>query len=344
MFRWLGNATLSGYAPHGLPQIESDLGVGYLLIEYIEETRGVMLSKTWNEKRNDRALRMNLFRSLSQIILAFAKVPLPQIGSFVVDDNGFLVLGNRPLCLEIQELENECIPVDIPRNATYSTVDSYVVDILALHDSRLRHQPNAVKDRGDCILQMSALAIMKAIFTLFLQRDLRRGPFFFNLTDWHQSNILVDDQWHIICLIDLEWGCSRPIEMLHPPRWLTSDDISTIIVDEYDKVRREFMDILEQEEANLRVQDQGARLISPVMNQGWKAGTFWYALALQNPTGLFRVFHDHIQPRLGNGHEEDGDFYRIAMCYWTFGLTDFINKKLQDKAEYDDRLRKAFEN
>ena len=321
----------------------SSLGTGYLLIEYIEETQGRMLSHTWNERRHEPRLRRNLFRDLSRILLTVAQVALPRIGSFTIDDNGFLSLTNRPLSLDIQDLENEQIPVDIPRGLTYSNVDSFVVDTLAFHDSRLKHQPNGATHMEDCIYQVSALTIMKTVFSLFLRRDLRRGPFVFVLTDLHQSNILVDEEWNIKCIIDLEWVCSYPIEMLHPPYWLTNQAVDMIDASEYDQVRREFMDILEHEEHELYADIRETTRLSPIMKQGWEMGTFWYSLALQSPTGLSRVFYDHIQPRLAKGHESDGEFFRIIMYYWEMNVTDFLHKKVKDKEDYDLQLRKAFE-
>jgi hypothetical protein len=309
------------------------------LIEYIEERQGTMLSNTWDDRHQDPKLRANFFRSLSRILLAIARVPIPQIGSFTIDDNGFLVLNNRPLSLEIQDLENEQIPVDIPRNLTYSSVDSYIVDILTFHDSRLRHQPNAVNNEQDCVYQMAALSIMKMVFSRFFRRDLRRGPFVFCLTDLHQSNILVDEEWNIKCLIDLEWACSRPIEMLHPPRWLTNQAIDEMDADQYEKVHQEFMDIFEEEERHLGT---CTTAVSSVLRLGWEKGTFWFAAALRSPTGLFRVFYDHIQPRFAKGHENDEDFYRISMYYWTENTWDFIREKVQDKVEYDKQLQEVF--
>jgi hypothetical protein len=41
------------------------------------------------------------------------------------------------------------------------------------------------------------------------------------LTDLHGPNIFVDQDWHIKHIIDLEWACSLPIEMLGPPYWMT---------------------------------------------------------------------------------------------------------------------------
>ncbi|RHZ73316.1 hypothetical protein CDV55_105757 [Aspergillus turcosus] len=317
-----------------------NLGVGYLLIEYIEEDQGAMLSNTWDERHHDTKLRTNFFRSLSRILLTIARVPVPRIGSFTIDDDGVLALNNRPLTLEVHELENENIPVDIPRGFTYTSVDSYIVDILAFHDSRLRHQPNAATNEQDCVYQMSALSTMKMIFPQFFRRDLRRGPFVFCLTDIHQSNILVDADWNIKCLIDLEWACTRPIEMLHPPRWLTNQAIDEMDAVEYAQVHREFMEILENEERSL----DACTTISSVLREGWERGTFWYAAALRSPTGLFRVFYDHIQPRFAKGHEHDESFYQILMYYWTEKTWDFIRQKVRDKAEYDKRLQDAFNN
>ncbi len=78
------------------------------------------------------------------------------------------------------------------------------------------------------------------------------------------------------------------------------------------------------------------------MKQAWEMGTFWYTLALRSPMGLVRVFHDHIQPILANGHEDNDEFYTIMMDYWTIKTSPFINKKLADKEDYDRQLCQAF--
>ncbi|KAK5310436.1 hypothetical protein LTR93_012030 [Exophiala xenobiotica] len=134
---------------------------------------------------------------------------------------------------------------------------------------------------------MSALAAVKATSSLFLRRDLRHGPFIFSLTDLHQSNIFVDENWNITCLIDL-----------------AIDQMDEKI---YDPVRREFLDVLEKTERELSIQPQ--QRLSVVVKQAWEMGTFWYTLALRSPMGLVRVFYDHIQPILANGHEKDDGFY-----------------------------------
>lgn len=296
-----------------------------------------MLSETWEEGRFNPNLRTNLFHGLSRIMLNLARVPLPKIGSFALDENGYLSLSNRPLTLEIQQLENEDIPVDIRRDSTHTSVASFVQDTLSLHDSRLRHQPNAVNSVEDGFYQTSALMVMRSIWPCFFRRDLLRGPFFLNLTDLNQSNVFVDNNWNIACLIDLEWACSHPVDMIHPPHWLTNQAIDLISLDEYRPLHTEFMDAFAEEEKNL---DPNFR-IYPIMKQGLENGTFWCSLALTSPTALFKIFYDYIQPRFSEAHD-DPAFWRITMPYWSFNTFAFIEERVKDKQRYDALLQEAF--
>ena len=327
---------------------KEDLKLPYLLIEYIEESRGRMLSSTWNFRPHNTQLRTNLFRDLCKIYLSLARVPLSKIGSFIIDDNGFLQLNNRPLSIQIQELENENIPVDIQRNCTYSTVDTYVSDILSLHDSRLLYQPNAINDSSDFLYQASCLATMRTVFHSFFNRRFRHGPFIFSLTDLHPSNILVDEDWHITSLVDLEYACSLPIEMIHPPHWFTTLAVDRIVPEEYNQQRLEFMTILTTEECCYSP-GKGELGLSSIMGTAWKKGTFWYSLALTTPSGLFTIFRNHIKPCFiahrpeDNNPEEVDHSLEFMPWYWARNLAAIYRRKLADKREYDDQLRREFE-
>lgn len=234
-----------------------------------------MLSNTWADHQHDIKLRKTLFHSLSRILLSIARIPIPRIGSFIIDHEGYLVLANRPLSIEIQQLENEEIPTGIHRDYTYSTVDSYVADVLTLHDNRFLHQPNAINNLGDCVFQLSSLATMRTVSKSFFERAFRRGPFVFSLTDIHQSNIFVNEDWNVTCLVDLEWACSLPIEMIRPFHWLTNKGVDELVSSEYDEVRTEFMDALKaEEEAMVGSQKNHSPLLSDIMNTTWAKGTF----------------------------------------------------------------------
>ncbi len=118
------------------------LASGYLLIDYIEEEDGVMLSRSWEEKRHDKSRRTNLFRDMSRIILSLGRIPLARIGSFTLDNKGVLSLTNRPLTLQLHSLENGGIPTNVTRNDTYTAVEpyliSYHVTITAYDTSQIR--------------------------------------------------------------------------------------------------------------------------------------------------------------------------------------------------------------
>ncbi|KAI9755229.1 MAG: hypothetical protein M4579_004361 [Chaenotheca gracillima] len=304
-----------------------------------------MLSRTWEEKRENKQLRANLFRDISRIILSIGRVPQPRIGSFTIDNDGFLSLTNRPLSCEMHQLENEGIPIDMPRDLTYSTTDSYVTDLLHCHRARLSHQPNAAHRVDDCLDQVAALSVMESVYSSFFRRDLRRGPFTLTLTDLHNSNIFVDKDWHVTSLVDLEWACACPIEMQHPPHWFTSHAVDHIDPEAYDEIRKDFMDAFKEEERMRPPLDLDADNFqrTNIMQQGWETGNFWYCLALSSPTGLHHLLYSHIQPIFSETDSEETAFYRTMSHYWVRNLRQFLNTKVKDHEEYIVRLRKAFD-
>ncbi|KAJ6020698.1 hypothetical protein N7540_006202 [Penicillium herquei] len=179
------------------------------------------------------------------------------------------ICNYRPLSLEIQDLENDQVPINMSRCETYSTVSSYFVDLIGNHNNRILHQPNAINHTGDYIYQVSALTKSKL-----------------------PSHRFSDASWHITCLVDLEWACSRPIEMIRTPTWLTNQACDEIAEDssEYNKARSEFIDIMANEEVVTGLTSEKTSL-SEIMKHSWEAGTFWFSLALASPTGIFSVFY-----------------------------------------------------
>jgi len=302
------------------------------LIDYVE--KGELLSDTFSTFKDDQHRRQNLFRDLSHILLSLGKLSLPRIGSFTFNDQGFITLSNRPLTLRLQWLENENIPTNIGRQTTYSTVESYLLDLLSYHDNRLIHQPNSINDKIDGRKQMAAIALMRSILLQFT--DARRGPFIFTLTDVHQSNIFVDPDWHITSLIDLEWACSLPAEMQQPPYWMTGrylDDLTGDGLEEFCRVRDEFMMIYEQEEEHF-ASEGGCR--ARIMQRSWELGGFWYFHALGCTKGFYNLYVQHIQPRFSN----DLPFGEVSP-FWHQNAEQVLQSKLDDRQEYLRRLDEA---
>ncbi|QQK43077.1 Aminoglycoside phosphotransferase [Penicillium digitatum] len=350
---WLGRPIPSNYTRHQYRNAISidglaGISTGYILVEFVDKTKGQMLSNTWSNGRHDPILQTNLFRDLSRIFLSLFRSPLPRIGSLSIDNYGYLHVSNRPLSVEIQQLENEGICTDMSREYTYSTVDSYLTDLLGVHDNRFRFQPNAVNNLGDCAYQLSVLSAMRTVSQSIFSRTFRRGPFVLCFTDLHQSNIFVSDQWQIKCLVDLEWACSRPIEMVIPPYWLTDKGVDEIIPEEYDAIRRIFMETLVNEEEkpvcdNLIKHDHEstALRLSEIMNKTWDSGAFWYTIGISSPSGLFNIFNHHIKP-LFCAKDYDEDFGVVMPFFFDKNVGAIAARKLADKEKYDEDLQRAF--
>lgn len=301
-----------------------------------------MLSESWETLRHDLDRRTILFRDLSRIILSLGRFPFPRIGSLTIDNCGVLSLTNRPLTCTLQQLENLGIPTDIPRDQTYSSTDMYFADLLAYHDNRMRYMPNSIHSASDGQEQLSALTMMRAMFRHFTNRNLRDGPFVLTLTDLHQSNIFVDSNWHITAIIDLEWACARPIEMQHPPYWLTSCSLDGLDGEElevYSSVHAEFMEAFEIEERSL---GQGDIPQAQIMRKGWEIGSYWFLSALDCPKGLYNLYLQHIRPKFAQPEESGADFDRASSAYWSAGTAEFIVAKLRDKEVYINQLREKF--
>lgn len=207
-----------------------------------------------------------------------------------------------------------------------------------------------IKSTRDCAYQLSVLSGMRTLFQAIFNRTFRRGPFVFSFTDLHQSNIFVDAEWHITCLVDLEWTCTRPIEMFQPPHWFTDKSVDQMDSTEYEEIRQEFMGSLRKEEEGIlsatpTATVAGSQLsLSEIMEQSWETGAFWYPLALSSPSGIFWVFTKHIQSRFFEDLERDvREEYELVMPFlFDQKATRIAARKLDDKKEYDKKLRRAF--
>lgn len=321
----------------------ANIDTAYLLIESV--TAGELLSESWDEKHNDPRLQANLQRDLARVMLSLASVSLPRVGTFRLDGKGYLHLDNRPLSVQFAVQENEGIPLDISRHTTFSSVNDFVLYHLTAFDNRLLHQPNAVVSRDDGYYQMTSLAAAKTIFPQVFRKDLDNGPFVFGFTDLHRSNIFVDEDWNISCIIDLEFACSLPVEFLQPPYWLGGKLLDEIEPIEFAPKHTGFLEHLKHEE-QLHDYRRNAEPLSSVMQQAWTNGAFWVTLAVRDPIAFTEIFYDRILPGYFSFSAEElnkadyGFFARL----WRRDAYDIVDQKLQDRNRYLKRLEEVFTN
>ncbi|KAK3685286.1 hypothetical protein B0T22DRAFT_529330 [Podospora appendiculata] len=231
---------------------------------YVRLWRAIQTPPPPFERRGDPVRRQRLFQGMARAILSLARVPQPRIGSFEFRPDGTVTLTSRPWPCCVAILENGGAPRIMPRGETYTCVEPFVADMLAFHDESFLTNKNAVFDASDCRGQMTARAILRTLSHHYVSRARRGGPFRLQLTDFHASNIFVDDDWNVTCLIDLEWICSLPAE---------NDDLC-----EFDKVHQEFLEVLEEEEIEMTPGRKPA--LANILRESWESGAVWFCHCL----------------------------------------------------------------
>jgi len=312
----------------------------YLILEVVKDGR--MLSDTWQEMSHEQSRRMNVFAGIARIMLSVSAQTFSRIGSQTINNQGVISLANRPLTCTLQMLENDNVSSGITRDRTYTETDSFYSDLLNIHDVRLRQMANSINNTRDGELQLSVLTMMRGLSGHYTNPDLRKGPFALMLTDLHQSNIFVDEDWHITALMDLEWACVQPLEMLQPPHWLTNRRIEELKgknLDDYNERRLEFMAAFEKEEANFNGFDVSR---TQTMNNGWRIGSFWYFHALDDVAGICNIYKHHIQPDFAYELDITDDFNHSVSAYWAPNSAEFIAVNVEERKRYQDQIREFF--
>lgn len=317
------------------------LPTAYVLLEHIGPDVGQMLSNTWDSQRGDPNRRKLLFQGMARIILSLARIPQPRIGSFRFHDDCSVALTNRPLTCSMMILENDGTPRVMQGTETYSCTDAFVSDMLALHDNRLLSDPNLVYDEADCRGNMAAKTLLRALSHCYIKRTQRNGPFLLQFTDLHASNIFVDEAWNVTCLLDLEWVCSLPSEMLAVPYWLTGckvDEIKGDHLDEFDTIRREFMDILDAE--GRKTGTKHGLSLSAVMEEMWESKGVWFWYCIESVNAMYYLVADHLCPRYGQSLSPKVE--TTLSNFWCVDSERMVQGKMDELERYQKDLRRVF--
>lgn len=333
----------SQYVPHASSRLAA-LDIGYILISTI--TSGQTLAQSWDEKRDDARLQ-NLQRDLARVMVSLARVPLPRIGSFRLDNDGYLRLDNRPISVQSTVHENEGLTIGMSRRTTFTSVKEFVLSQLAGYETRFLEQANATADREDAWYQMGALAAAKLTFPQLLRDDLCSGPFVLALTDLHRSNIFVDENWNITSIMDLEFACAWPVEFLHTPHWLEVQFINDVTPAGFAPRHTEFMEHIRREEKLQQGRDPNTESLSSIMQRSWDSGTFWIPIVLMHPVSFSELLSRRILKGYFECPDEDldnGEVFRFYARLFRRNISGIIDRKLDDHKMYLDGLTQAFAN
>ncbi|OAA63337.1 hypothetical protein SPI_03500 [Niveomyces insectorum RCEF 264] len=335
----------SNYLPVQIP--DCPVNVGYMVIEFFGPSFGKQLPLVVQNQplASEPAKMRNLFRDVSRLMLAVARIPQPRIGAFRFNYDGTISLDNRPVTCDLCLLESEGAPRTMAVDRTYTNVDQYVSDLATFHEQRFLAAPNAAFDTVDCAVQMGVKAFVRAVAHHFTKGRQRDGPFVLYMSDQNAGNIMVDDDWNVTGIFDLEWIIAAPVDAPRTPSWLTWDAIDVMAgarYEAYDTARGLFMDVFREEErlADTRALEEAlcGTTLSAAMDTSWSSGRFWFYSALLSVDGMFHVVRRRLVPLFYAGKLPYAAFYRL----FDPKPADVVRQKLGDRATYETDLAKLF--
>ncbi|OAA61204.1 Aminoglycoside phosphotransferase [Niveomyces insectorum RCEF 264] len=342
---------------------------GYMILEFLGPSVGrplphVVGGQSMPQARQDHPGKVdNLFRSIARIMLALARRPQPRIASFSFHDDGTIALDHRPLSCDMILLENEGAPRTMAPTQTYTWPTPYVADLLAFHDAQFRAAPNAAHDRTDFVAQTAARAFLQAVTHHFVHTDSTgcraSRPYVLQFSDGNAANMMLDADWNVTAVFDLEWLMAGPVELLAAPLWLTWTSVDVVAgegYDVYNDVRNHFVKIFEEEEAKatkeryshaqdtvngVHTNNTDCRALSTslppnphpladAMQDNWASERFWFFRCLLSVNALHHVVQDRLKPVFYPKGPLPRELHRL----WDPAVDEVMEAKLRDRRAY----------
>ncbi|CAK7236969.1 hypothetical protein SCUCBS95973_009788 [Sporothrix curviconia] len=383
---WMGLPVTSRYLSVSVKKDDCPLDTGYMILEHFGPSFGQELPLKVRKAKvvagsaveclpepipilSEPTKMVNLFRGVSRIILSLARVPQPRIGAFRFNDDGTISLDGRPVTADMVVLENAGAPRTMAVDTTYSSVDEYVDELQTFHEQRFLAAPNAANSEDDAVYQMGTMSFLRAVTHHFIKGGKSnsssatsntsntsnttnttsrrcKGPFVLSMSDNNQSNIMVDDDWNVTGIYDLEWIFSAPVDQPREPPWLTWSLVDSMVDTEhggyeaYAATRAAFMAVFAEEERLADTKELEAALggttLSAIMEESWVGKTFFFYASLLSINGMTQVVRSQLWPMFFGSADARGllDPYMTLTQAWAPKAVDVISKKMDDHAKH----------
>ncbi|ATY67444.1 kinase-like domain [Cordyceps militaris] len=324
---------------HWGTQAESPLNIGaFIIMEYINHETNMSDALNTPGFTNDMRPMLNpeideaklekLYRQLANILIQISQLEHPLIGSLAeTDEWQQWEVTRRPLSMPMNELVRIG---SLPRSklpcTTFKTSSEYLDSLAQLHLDHLAAQRNdAIESKADCQRKYTARKLFQRLASerRLLSDKHDKGPFKFWCDDLRPSNILVDANMDIVCVIDWEFSYAAPSEYTFAPPWW-------LLLEQPEYWDNGFDDWLENYERRLptflramascedeyiaagRLQE--AQRLSGKMRESWASGDFWTVYAARRSFAFDTVFWKKLDARFFGPDEDSG---ALAGDTWT---------------------------
>jgi hypothetical protein len=170
------------------------------------------------------------------------------------------------------------------------------------------------------------------------------GPFVLQFTDYHASNIFVDDERNIVALIDLDFVCALPPNMMTVPHWLSVDAIDELSeqMDVATRMHELFVSVLRDEEKILSRERRNS--LASSIHDAWTADLCWFYRCFISINGMAYCLEDHLYKKCHfvPSLDEERRYAKILSSRWSPDSDAFVEQKLRDMAMDDEDLARHF--
>lgn len=173
--------------------------------------------------------------------------------------------------------------------------------------------------------------------------DTDPGPFKLWCDDFRPGNILIDDEYRIVGVIDWEFTYAAPVEFAYSPPWwllLVMPEEWTEGLDDwaakYEPRLNSFLRVMEAKERELMEQGRlrQPQVLSTHMRRSWETGDFWLVYAARKSWAFDGIFWRTLDRRFF-GDNPAGFMERLKLLSpeQVAAMEAFVERKMQEKEE-----------
>lgn len=324
------------------PYTVTEFVEGTLMSELLKAPREPGRLEILNPNINSRTL-IKAYQGMGRILIELSKCQFSHIGGVCRDKSGQWCIGKRPLTLDTNQLVAlaNYPPNDLPANI-FSTATDYFVVLARNHMTHLRTQRNdAVIDDADCRKKYVARCLFLKVAQNF-SKVYNNGPFRLFCDDLRPSNVIVDSQLEVQCVIDWEFCYAAPAELTycspwwlllaHPDDW--EGDLDSFLT-QYIPRHEIFLTVLQELEDREIQRDalSASERLSDRMALSVKNVDFWFCLAANSSFLFDDVYWRFIDSAYFGKFTSLEDRIGLLSAEERGSLETFVRSKMQQANE-----------
>lgn len=191
------------------------IGLPFMLVEYVEGRTlfGVSLQELERDKRD------HLYSQLADIYIQLYQQQFDHIGALTIDEGGHWKFGdNRPLTVDVNEQEVSGLDICqyLSSCQTFASTIDYIYFLVRLMLNDFYKGRDSVTGEEDARNYLYSIYSSQGILTEWVKPEYNHGPFILMHGDFRPPNIVIDNDFNIVSILDWEWSHTLPAQLFVP--------------------------------------------------------------------------------------------------------------------------------